>query len=80
VTASGYRAGPGGAQSAGDTNTYLRFGTLTLDGTTRYRAPYRTPRFRTRRGRRCWVQHQLDTAAAGVTTEQYVTRETVTVR
>lgn len=79
VTTSGYQKGPGSAQSAGDTNTHLRFGTLTLDGTTMYLGalsnstiPY--PAWRPVLG----VQHQLDTAAAGVTIEQYVTRETVT--
>ena len=79
VTASGYQKGPGGAQSAGDTNTYLRFGTLTLDGTTMYLGAVSNSTI----PHPAWspvlgVQHQLDTAAAGVTIEQYVTRETVT--
>jgi hypothetical protein len=79
VTASGYQKGRGSAQSPGDTNTHLRFGTLTLDGTTMYLGavsnstiPY--PAWSPVLG----VQHQLDTAAAGVTIEQYVSRETVT--
>ena len=77
VTASGYQRGP--ARSPGDTNTHLRLGTLTLDGTTIYLGalsdstiPY--PAWSPVLG----VQHQLDTAVAGVTIEQYVTRESVT--
>ena len=79
VTASGYQKGRGSGPSASDTNTHLRFGTLTLDGTTMYLGavsnstiPY--PAWSPVLG----VQHQLDTAAGGVTIEQYVSRETVT--
>lgn len=79
VSASPYQESPGSVRSAGDTNTHLRFGTLTLDGATVYlgalsKSTIPHPAWSPVLG----VQHQLDTAAAGVTIEQYVTRESVT--
>ena len=79
VSSKGYQEIPGSFQSGTDTNTHLRFGTLTLDGKTVYlgsvsRSIIPTPAWSPVLG----VQHQLDSAAAGTTLEQYVTRESVT--
>ncbi len=79
MSASGYQKIPGRFQADSDTNNHLRFGTLTLDGETVYLGgvsgstiPH--PAWSPVLG----IHHQLDSAVAGVTIEQYVTRESVT--
>ena len=79
VTPSGYQQIPLTFSPSTDTNSYLRFGTLTIDGQT------------TAMGGLAWstipkpawgpvlgVQHQLDTSVAGVLIEEYSNRESLT--
>ena len=79
VTASGYQEIPLRFGPGTDTNTGLRFGTLTVDGVTTYlgQLSYSTipsPAWTAVIG----VQHQLDSAASGVTIEEYVDQESLT--
>jgi hypothetical protein len=79
VTPSGYQQIPASFNSSSDTNTSLRFGTLTVDGNTMYlgRVSNSTapdPKWSPVLG----VQHQLDSAMSGVTIEEYVDSESVT--
>jgi hypothetical protein len=79
VTSSGYQEIPSSFTPSSDTNSYLRFGTITIDGNTMYLGgmSYSTipnPRWSPTLG----VQHQLDSAAAGATIEEYVDKESVT--
>jgi hypothetical protein len=77
VTPSGYQKIPATFTSTSDTNTSLRFGTVTIDGNTRYLGgvAYSTiPGWAPVLG----VQHQLDSAVSGVTIEEYVAKESVT--
>lgn len=78
VTASGYQEIPLHFGAATD-NTSLRFGTLSIDGVTAYlgELSYSTipiPAWSPVIG----VQHQLDSAASGVTVEEYVDKESAT--
>jgi hypothetical protein len=77
VTAGGYQKIPATFNSSSDTNTSLRFGTLTIDGNTMYLGGFS---FSTIPGH--WspvlgVQHQLDSAKSGVTIEEYDDKESV---
>jgi hypothetical protein len=79
VTPSGYQQIPKTFTSTADKNTSLRFGTLTIDGQTAYLggvawSTIPSPAWSTVLG----VQHQLDSAASGVTIEQYTDRESLT--
>ena len=79
VTSAGYQQIPLTFSPTTDTNSYLRFGTLTIDGQTMYVGglAYSTipkPAWNPVIG----VQHQLDTAVAGVTIEEYSNRESLT--
>lgn len=79
VTASGYQEIPLRFNPASDANTSLRFGTLAIDGVTAYlgQTAYSTlptPPWAPVIG----VQHQLDSAASGVTIEEYVDMESLT--
>jgi hypothetical protein len=79
VTANGYQEIPLKFGPATDTNTSLRFGTLSIDGVTAYLGDlsYSTipnPAWAPVIG----VQHQLDSAASGVTIEEYVDGESLT--
>lgn len=80
VTSTGYPVIPSGLSSTTDTNSYLRFATVTIDGVTTYFGdtanstipqPAWSPVF--------GVQHQLDSAVSGITIEEYVTQESVTM-
>jgi len=78
VTPSGYPQIPASLDSGTDTNRNLRFGTLTIDGHTSYLGALSystipTPGWSPVLG----VQHQLDSAMAGVTIEEYVDMESV---
>jgi hypothetical protein len=78
VTTSGYQKIPAVFTSSSDTNTDLRFGTLTIDGNTMYLGGVSnstTPKWSPTLG----VQHQLDGAASGVTIEEYIDNESLTV-
>ena len=79
MTANGYQEIPLHFGAATDTNTSLRFGTLSIDGVTAYLggfsystipAPARSPVI--------GVQHQLDSAASGATIEEYLDNESAT--
>ncbi len=79
VTPSGYQEIPKTFSSTADNNSSLRYGTLTIDGQTMYLGgvawstiPY--PAWSAVLG----VQHQLDSAAAGIVIEQYTDRESLT--
>jgi len=79
VTSAGYQQIPLTFGSSTDLNSYLRFGTLTIDGQTMYLGglAYSTipkPAWNPVIG----IQHQLDTSAAGVTIEEYSNRESLT--
>ena len=79
VTSSGYQEIPLRFGSATDTNTSLRFGTLSIDGVTAYLGQISystipTPSWSPVIG----VQHQLDSSASGVTIEEYLDRESAT--
>jgi hypothetical protein len=79
VTASGYQEIPLRFDPATDTNTSLQFGTLSIDGVTAYlgKLSYSTiptPAWSPVIG----LQHQLDSAASGVTIEEYLDRESAT--
>jgi hypothetical protein len=79
VTASGYQEIPLRFAPATDNNTRLRFGTLSIDGVTAYLGELSfstipTPAWSPVIG----VQHQLDSAASGVTIEEYLDRESAT--
>jgi hypothetical protein len=77
VTAGGYQKIPTIFNPSSDTNTSLRFGTLTIDGNTMYLGglSYSTIPYH-------WspvlgVQHQLDSAKSGVTIEEYDDKESL---
>ena len=79
VTSGGYQQIPANFTPGSDTNTGLRFSTLTIDGNTMYLGglsnstiPY--PQWAPALG----VQHQLDSAVAGATIEEYVDKESLT--
>jgi hypothetical protein len=79
VTSSGFQEIPLWFSPATDKNTSLRFGTLTIDGVTAYLGELSystipTPAWSPVIG----VQHQLDSAASGVTIEEYLDRESAT--
>jgi hypothetical protein len=79
VTAGGYQEIPRSFDPATDTNTSLRFGTLSIDGVSSYLGQLSystipTPAWSPVIG----VQHQLDSAASGVTIEEYLSKESVT--
>ena len=79
VTAGGYQEVPRHFGPSSDANTYLRFGTLSIDGVTAYlgQLAYSTipnPAWSPVLG----VQHQLDSAMSGVTIEEFVDKESVT--
>ena len=78
VTSSGYQQIPKSFSSTTDTNSYLRFGAITIDSSTHYlgelsdsTVPYPawSPTF--------GVQHQLDSAVSGMTLDEYITEESV---
>jgi len=78
VTAGGYQQIPGAFNSESDTNSSLRFGTLTIDGTTMYlgalsNSTIPNPQWSPVLG----VQHQLDSAMSGVTIDEFVDAESV---
>ena len=77
VTSSGYQKIPATFNSSSDTNADVRFGTLTIDGNTMYlgELSYST---KTQWSPVLGIQHQLDTAASGVTIEEYVDEESLT--
>ncbi len=80
VTPTGYPVIPGPLDSSNDTNTSLRWGTITIDGVTTYLGglAYSTipkPAWGTTLG----IQHQLDSSQSGVTIEEYVTQESLTM-
>jgi hypothetical protein len=79
VTPSGYQKIPETFGSASDSNSSLRFGTLTVDGQTSYLgglswSTIPTPAW----GQVFGVQHQLDSSIPGVLLEEYSNRESVT--
>lgn len=77
VATSGYQVIPSPFNSSTDHNTDVRFGTLTIDGNTMYSgglAHSTVPNWSPVLG----FQHQLDSAAAGVTIEEYVDNESLT--
>lgn len=79
VTPTGYQEIPASFSPSADTNTSVRFGTLTIDGETAYlgglaSSTIPNPAWSPVLG----VQHQLDSAASGVTIEEYVIGESLT--
>jgi hypothetical protein len=78
VTPSGYQEIPKTFGADTDQNTAVRFGTLTIDGQTNYLGGVAWSTV----PRPAWssvlgVQHQLDSAASGVTIEEYVDGESL---
>jgi hypothetical protein len=78
VTSSGYQEIPKAFNPESDRNTSLRYGTLTIDGQTTYLgatawSTIPKPAWSTVLG----VQHQLDSAEAGVIIEEYVDGESL---
>jgi hypothetical protein len=79
VTPGGYQQIPASFSPSSDTNTSVRFGTLTIDGNTMYlgglsNSTIPNPKWSPALG----IQHQLDSAQAGVTIEEYVDKDSVT--
>jgi hypothetical protein len=79
VTPSGYQEIPNSFSPSTDDNSSLRFGTLTIDGATAYLggvspSTIPSPAWSAVLG----VQHQLDSAVAGVTIEEYLVGESLT--
>ena len=79
VTPNGYQEIPNSFSPATDKNSSLRYGTLTIDGQTVYLggvawSTIPSPPWSPTLG----VQHQLDSAAAGVVIEQYTDKESLT--
>lgn len=79
VTSSGYQDIPTTFGPSTDPNNYVRFGTLTVDGNTMYvgglaNSTIPSPGWAPVLG----IQHQLDSATANVTIEEYVNKESVT--
>lgn len=79
IELTGYPVIPSSLSSSTDTNSYLRFGTVTIDGVTTYfgdtvASTIPQPAWSPVLG----VQHQLDSAASGITINEYVTQESVT--
>ncbi len=79
VTSAGYQQIPLAFNPQSDVNSYLRFGTLTIDGQTMYigglaNSTIPKPAWNTVLG----VQHQLDTSVAGALIEEYSNRESLT--
>ena len=76
VTSSGYQQIPAEFSSSSDINTGLRFASLTIDGQTLFLGGL------SRSTLQSWspvlgVQHQLDSAAANATLEEYIDKETI---
>jgi hypothetical protein len=79
VTSAGYQQIPLTFSPSADTNSYLRFGTLTIDGQTMYLGGLAWSTIpKPAWGAVVGVQHQLDTSVAGVLIEQYANRESLT--
>ena len=79
VTTNGYQEIPRQFDPSTDSNTDLRFGTLSIDGATAYLGglSYSTvphPAW----GATIGLQHQLDSSASGVTIEEFVDEESLT--
>ena len=79
VTAAGYQEIPVQFGPATDTNSSLRFGLLSIDGVMAYlgqlsNSTIPDPAWSPVIG----IQHQLDSAAAGVTIEEYLDKESLT--
>lgn len=79
VTSSGYQEIPKSFTPGRDKNTSLRYGTLTIDGETVYLggvawSTIPSPAWAPVLG----VQHQLDSAVAGIVIEQYTDHESLT--
>jgi hypothetical protein len=80
VGSSGYPQLPVSLNANNDTNSSLRYGTLTIDGNTMYLGDVAfstipNPTWSPVLG----VQHQLDSAVSGVTIEEYVDKESLIV-
>jgi hypothetical protein len=78
VASTGYQYIPNTFSSSTDPNGDLRFGTLTVDGVSYYlgqmsNSTVPNPKWQATLG----IQHQLDSAASGVTIEEYSDRETL---
>ena len=79
VTSAGYQQIPLTFSPSTDINSYLRFGTLTIDGQTTYLGGLAWSTIpKPAWGAVVGVQHQLDTSVAGVLIEQYANRESLT--
>lgn len=79
VAVSGYQNIPAQFTYLSDTNTNLRFGTLTIDGKTSYlgalsNSTIPSPKWSPVLG----IQHQLDSAVSGATLDEYVDEESLT--
>jgi hypothetical protein len=79
VTPGGYQEIPASFDPSSDANTSVRFGTLTIDGNTMYlgglaNSTIPSPAWSPALG----VQHQLDSAQAGVTIAEYDDNESLT--
>jgi len=77
VTSAGYQKIPLTFTQSSDTNTSLRFGTLTIDGNTMYLGGLSYSTIPDHWSPVLGVQHQLDSAKSGVTIEEYDDKESV---
>ncbi len=77
VTSAGYQKIPATFGPSNDTNTSLRFGTLTIDGNTMYLGGLSYSTIPNGWSPVLGVQHQLDSAKSGVTIEEYDDKESV---
>ena len=78
VTANGYQQIPAAFSPTTDSNTSVRFATVTVDGQTVYLGGLAHSTLQTTWGQTLGVQHQLDSSIANVTIEEYIDKETLT--
>ncbi len=78
VIPAGYQKIPATFSPSSDTNSGLRFGTLTIDGNTMYLGGLSNSTIPYHWSSTLGVQHQLDSAQNGATIEEYVDNESVT--
>jgi len=78
VTPSGYQVIPADFNSNNDTNSDLRFVTLSIDGNTMFLNGLSYSTKKSNWSPTLGVQHQLDSSVSGVTIEEYTDQESLT--
>ena len=77
VTSSGYQQIPAKFTSSSDTNTNLRFATLTIDGQTLFLGGLSNSTLQPTWSPVLGVQHQLDSSVSNATIEEYIDSQTI---